>query len=92
MSQDLINFLIAVLGVGLGWWMKMLSDTHKDLRAEDERISEKVQKIEVLVVGDYMRREELAKLMDALFAKLDRIESKVDNKVNREDCSMCRTQ
>lgn len=55
----------------------------KDLQLEDKQLAEKVSKIEVLVAGDYVKKEELSKMTDALFAKLDRIEDKLDGKVDK---------
>lgn len=55
----------------------------KDLKKTDAELADKVQKIEVLVAGDYVKRDEMDKLGDALFKKLDRIESKLDGKVDK---------
>ena len=42
-----------------------------------------MQKIEVLVVGDYVKRTEMDSLGAAIFAKLDRIENKLDKKADK---------
>jgi len=54
-----------------------------ELRSADARLTEKVQAIEVLVAGNYVTKSDLNVLTEALFKKLDRIESKVDNKADK---------
>ena len=40
-------------------------------------------KVEVLVAGTYVKNEALERLSSSLFAKLDRIESKLDGKQDK---------
>ena len=40
--------------------------------------------IEVLVAGHYVTRPDMDKLGDAIFKKLDRIEGKLDGKVDKQ--------
>lgn len=85
-SQDVINAglgLIAFLG---GWVVRNLQESMATLRESDERLAAKVQAIEVLVAGQYIKREDFDRTVDALFAKLDKIENKLDMKANRADC------
>jgi hypothetical protein len=42
-----------------------------------------VQSIEVLVAGSYVKRDDMDKLTAALFAKLDKIELKIDGKADK---------
>lgn len=83
MEQQAINVLIGIVCAAGGWWMKVMHEALKDLQLEDKQLAEKVSKIEVLVAGDYVKKEELSKMTDALFAKLDRIEDKLDGKVDK---------
>ncbi len=83
MDQQIINILIGVVGTAGGWWMKVMHESLKDLQKEDKALADKVAKIEVLVAGDYVKKEEFSKMADALFAKLDRIEDKLDGKVDK---------
>ncbi len=39
--------------------------------------------IEVLVAGDYVKKDEYSAMMNAIFAKLDRIEDKLDKKADK---------
>lgn len=83
MNQDLFNIVIGVAGALGGWWMKAMWDAVKELKVADERLAGQVSDLKVLVAGDYVRREMFDRLSDAIFAKLDRIESKLDGKADK---------
>ena len=85
-SQDFINLALGAISFLGGWVVKNLQDSMKSLRDADERLTLKVQSIEVLVAGQYIKREDFDKTVSALFTKLDKIESKLDMKANRADC------
>ena len=88
--QTMFNIALGLIAFLGGWVVRNLQESLKSLRASDHELAEKVQKIEVLVAGTYVKREDQDKLTTALFAKLDRIEEKVDQKVNRDECFGCR--
>lgn len=83
MDQTLLNWLFAALGAALSWAFKVLYDAMKDLQKTDGELADKVQAIEVLVAGQYIKRTDMDRITDSLFAKLDRIENKLDHKVDR---------
>ena len=83
MEQSLINALIAVVGSGFGWILKVVWDAVKDLQRADDQLIEKVNKIEVLVAGEYVKREDFRADMDRLFDKLDQIDKKLDSKADK---------
>lgn len=63
---------------------------YRDIRAgmkeqEDDlsKLANKIQGIEVLVAGDYVKKSDQDKLSSALFKKLDQICEKLDRKVDR---------
>lgn len=82
--QAIINALFAVIGGLGGWVLNNLRRAIEALRAEDSALATKVQAIEVLVAGDYVRREEMDRFSERLFSKLDRIEQKVDGKADKQ--------
>lgn len=84
MDQQLFNIVIGVAGALGGWWMKAMWEGLKDLQRTDHELTQQVNNLQVLVAGQYMRREEFDKLSQAIFAKLDRIEDKLDNKVDKQ--------
>jgi len=84
MDQNVFNIVIGIAGALGGWWMKAMWEAVKDLKEADEKLTTQVSDLKVLVAGDYVRREMFDRLSDAIFAKLDRIESKLDHKVDKE--------
>ena len=82
-SQELFNLAIAIAGSLGGWWMKTMWDSIKDLQETDKTIAAKIASIEVLVAGDYVRKDEFERSFSAIFKKLDRIEDKLDHKVDK---------
>lgn len=63
--------------------MRTMWTSLNELRSADARLADKVQAIEVLVAGNYVTKNDLNILTEALFKKLDRIEQKVDGKADR---------
>lgn len=55
----------------------------RDLQKSDTKLAEKVSSIEVLVAGNYVKKEDFDKLGEAIFKKLDRIEDKLSEKVDK---------
>lgn len=83
--QTLFNIAGGIAGFLGGWWMKVLHDSVRDLQDADKRLADKVSSIEVLVAGNYVKRDDLDKSVDAIFRKLDRIEDKLDGKVDKRE-------
>jgi hypothetical protein len=82
-AQDIINVLFAACGALLGWTLKRIWTAVDHLQEQDKALAEKVQAIEVLVAGTYVKRDDLEKVTNQLFHQLDRIESKLDGKVDK---------
>jgi hypothetical protein len=85
--QAAFNIAFALLGILGGWMLKSLSERLRDLQIADTALTDKVQAIEVVVAGQYAKRdyldERLDRLSTALFQKLDRIEEKLDGKADK---------
>ena len=79
--QTAFNILLGAFSTLVGWLLKALYDSLKDLQETDTQLAEKVNKIEVLVAGQYVRRSEFEGKIDAMSAKLDAIYSKLDDKI-----------
>lgn len=56
-----------------GWVLKAIWNTLKELKTEDHILNEKVNRIEVLIAGQYVTREEFNKTVSRMFEKLDNI-------------------
>lgn len=83
MDQTIINWLLAGFGALIGFLLNAVWQAVKDLQAADKALAEKVGSIEVLVAGAYVKKDEFAHTIDALFKKLDKIEDKLDKKVDK---------
>lgn len=81
--QVAFNIAVALVAFLGGWVLNSIRDSVKSLQIADEALALKVQAIEVLVAGQYVKRDDLDKLMTILFQKLDRIESKLDGKADK---------
>jgi hypothetical protein len=83
MDQTIFNIAISVSGFLGGWWLKVLWDAVKDLQIADKILVDKVNTIEILIAGNYMSKVDFDKIAVAIFAKLDKIEDKLDRKVDK---------
>ncbi len=83
MEQSIINWLLTGFGALLGFLLTAVWQAVKDLQIADKAIAEKVGQIEVLVAGNYLRRDDFEHTIEALFKKLDKIEDKLDGKVDK---------
>jgi hypothetical protein len=81
--QTLINWGIGLIAFLGGWILKSLKETSDEQRKDLLNLTDKVQRVEVLVAGTYVKRDDMDKLGDAIFHKLDRIESKLDQKADK---------
>lgn len=78
--QELFNIALGIISIIGGWTLRTIWDSMKELREQDLALSEKVSKIEILVAGEYVKREEFDKVVVRLFTKLDGIESVIRGK------------
>ena len=70
-------------GAVMSGLVKAIWDSVKDLQYEDKKISNKLSEMQVLVAGDYVKKEDFNALADKIFIKLDIITEKVVNKADR---------
>ena len=82
-SQTIINTAIALVGFLGGWILKVIWEAVKELQFADKILVDKVNTIEILIAGNYMSKHDFDKIAAAIFAKLDKIEDKLDRKVDK---------
>lgn len=82
-QQQLFNVMFALIGVLGGWWMKAMWEAIKSLEQADKALGNEVADLKVLVAGGYVRTEQFDSMAKAIFAKLDRIEDKLDGKADK---------
>lgn len=83
MGQSIINWLLASFGALIGFLLNAVWQAVKDLQTADKGMAEKVGQIEVLVAGNYLRRDDFEHTVEALFKKLDKIEDKLNGKADK---------
>lgn len=95
LDQTLINYLMAGFGAAISFILKVIWEGLRELQKCDLDITAKISQIQLLVAGEYVKKEDLErstnmqreyfeKSLTALFAKLDKIENKLDGKMDRE--------
>lgn len=81
--QTAFNIVLTAFGGLVGWLLNVLYSNMRDLTEADQLLSDKVQGIEVLVAGNYVKRSEFEVLISKIEAKLDRIEDKIDRTADK---------
>lgn len=81
--QLAFNIAMALAGGLGGWVLKSITNKLEQLGNTDSLLRDKIQEIEVLVAGKYVKHEDLDKMTSAIFAKLERIENKLDSKQDK---------
>ena len=81
--QTLFNIAVGLVGALGGWILNTLWQEIKSMQATDNKLADKVAAIEILVAGQYVKRDDMQVLSSAIFAKLDRIEDKLDGKADK---------
>lgn len=83
MEQELLNWAFGLVNLILGGFIKAMWDSYKELKRADSALADKVNSIEVLVAGQYVKRDDFDKVANAIFLKLDKISDKLDNKADK---------
>lgn len=83
MDQTLFNIAATVAGFLGGWVLKVIWEAVKELQTADKELAEKVSSIEILVAGQYVKRDDFDRVANAIFAKLDKIMDKLDTKADK---------
>lgn len=81
--QTGINAVFALAGALAGYVLKTTHEAMRDLQKADDELTDKLQRVEVLVAGQYVHKNDMERLSTALFAKLDKIENKLDGKADK---------
>ena len=86
-AQEIFNLFVGIVGAAGGWWLNTVWKAVSDLQRQDRDLADKLGRVEVLVAGDYVRKDEFHSRIDAmegrLVRKLDQIEGRLDGKVDK---------
>lgn len=83
MDQQVVNFLFMGASALAGFVLNSVWNAVKDLQESDKEIAEKISSIEVLVAGNYVKREEFERSIQRIFEKLDHIDAKIEGRRDR---------
>lgn len=81
MAFNIAIGLVTFLG---GWILNSLKGSIDALHKANEQLTTKVQSIEVLVAGTYVKRDDLQELSKEIFARFDKLDEKLDSKVDKK--------
>ena len=82
-EQQFFNVAFAIIGALGGWWMRVMWQSLKELEQQDSKLADKVGSMEVLVAGQYVKRDDMNRDIATIFAELDRIEDKINKKADK---------
>ena len=74
--QQMFNLVAGLLGAIGGWLLNTMWQAVRSLET-------KVAAIDVLVAGTYVKKEEMVKMTDAIFHKLDKIQDAIERKADK---------
>ena len=87
MDQQIFNIVVGLCGALMGWILKTIWGSVRDLQIADRALTKEVGEIKVLVVGTFVQRSEFVSAMrevtDLITTRLDRISDKLDQKVDK---------
>lgn len=83
MEQTFMNILLSAVSGLLGFIVRSLWGAVRELQAQDSELVKRLGEIEVVVAGEYVRKIDFDRRIDAIFHKLDRIEEKIDRKADK---------
>lgn len=81
--QILFNIAVGIAGVVSGWIFHIMYDSLRELQKAYFRLNEQIQKVSLVVAGDYVKREQFEKMAETLFGKIDRLEDKIEAEVDK---------
>ena len=84
MDQSLFNWIFGILNIIFGAFLKVMWDSYTELKRTDKELAEKVSGIEVLVAGQYVKREDFQGVTTQIFSKLDKILDKLEQKQDKQ--------
>jgi len=81
--QTAFNIVAGVAGALGSIVLKAVYDSIKELEQTDRKLATKIGEMEVLVAGRYVTRDEFNVAINAVFAKLDRIQEMLSHKADK---------
>lgn len=83
MDQSIINWVFSGFSSLIVFILGAIWQAIRSLQKTDMDIMRELTAIEVLVAGNYVKRDEFRDMIKTLFTKLDKIEDKIDHKADK---------
>lgn len=83
MDQQLFQWIVGGLCGIFGWLLNSIWRAVRDQQLETKEIAERIAGVEILVAGQYVKRDEMERNFAAIFRKLDVISDKLDGKADK---------
>lgn len=81
--QTIFNAVFGLIAILVGWVLNTVWQAVKGLQSDDKEITRRIAAIEVLVAGEYVKRDDYRADLKDLQETLLRIEQKLDGKVDK---------
>ncbi len=81
--QTAFNILLTAFGGLIGWVVHIIWQGQKDQDAAHQKLAEEVRQGQLLVAGEYIKRDEMREMFKDLSGKLDKIYERMDKKVDK---------
>ena len=73
---NIISVLTTIIGVFIGWWIKSVQDTQKEISAD-------LKAVQISLPEHYMKKEDVNARLDKIDAVLERIFDKLETKADK---------
>jgi hypothetical protein len=85
-AQTIWNAVLGLIVLAITGALSVLRDSLKGMQAEIKEQGARLHAVQLLVTGDYVKKDDLDRKLERIFDKLETIDGKLDNKVDRGDC------
>ena len=72
--QEYFNLLLGLVAFLASWWLKVIWESIKELRESHHARSQQLQKMELLIVGEYAKKVDIQSALERLVEKVDHID------------------
>ncbi len=83
MSEHALDYVFGIILAVIGWFVRKLDESHKELKANDAAICRKVAEIELVAAREYPTRAELKGYFDKLEQNLHNFDQKLERLSDR---------
>jgi hypothetical protein len=85
LTQEVMNWLMFGFGAAVSGIVKNIWASVKELQRDNRALAEKLSAVQILVVGDYVKKPDFDKVVDRLFVRLGSIQESLAEKQNRSE-------